>query len=339
MTERQALGIDISHWARTGGVNFQKVQRCVDNGTYDFLIIKAGQGGWTSTTFHEQIHGADEHGIPHSTYYFLDPNVEIDRQSRHYVDLVGTNQTSYFVDVEIPYPPEDGGRLPTRLELLTMLDELERLTQVRPIIYTRVSILRDIRFMTAARDYQLWIAQYLWDRSIYPFQKLQYTTFDDFLDDYAGTIPPSIRGTGLTNNVILWQFSEKGDGAEYVFNELTSDPLYPIGKKSADLNVSIQGRDEFISTFLGTTATAITVSEPVGDAEGLPTYPGLTNQDIINLFLRASSIERYWGLIRDAGLEYLAIPRENRAKPYTGPRIEDLPNLRVQDKNAILAVM
>jgi GH25 family lysozyme M1 (1,4-beta-N-acetylmuramidase) len=129
MDKRQALGIDISHWSRTGGVNFEKVQQYVKDGTYDFLIIKAGQGLAESVTFLEQMKGAEQKGIPHTTYYFLDPTVDINKQAKHYVNLVGTEQPSYIVDVELPYPASEGGRLPTRIELLKFLGELERLTQ------------------------------------------------------------------------------------------------------------------------------------------------------------------------------------------------------------------
>lgn len=136
MIERQALGIDISHWSRTGGVDFGKVKQHVKNGTYDFLIIKAGQGLVESFTFAEQIKDAEQNDIPHTTYYFLDPNSDIKKQTKHYVNLVGKEQLTYIVDVEIPYSPIEGGRLPTRTELRNFLDELEMFTQTRPIIYS-----------------------------------------------------------------------------------------------------------------------------------------------------------------------------------------------------------
>jgi hypothetical protein len=68
-----------------------------------------------------------------------------------------------------------------------------------------------------------------------------------------------------------------------------------------------------------------------------PTYPGITNQEMINLFFKASSEILYWPWIVDAQLEDMAFPRENRTKPYTGPKIEDLPNLEDNEKEALLA--
>jgi GH25 family lysozyme M1 (1,4-beta-N-acetylmuramidase) len=338
MAQRQALGIDISHWSRTGGVNYEKVQKYVKEGTYDFLIIKAGQGLAESVLLIEQMKGAEQKGIPHTTYYFLDPNIDINKQAKHYVDLVGTEQPSYIVDVELPRSVSEGGRLPTRTELLQFLDELERLTQKQPIIYSRIQLLRLIRFLTAAKDYKLWIAQYLWDWSLLPQEKVFYRFFSDFLDDYAGTLPPSIRGTNLKKNVLLWQFSEKGDGYHYIFNKRTADPRFTVGKKSADLNVSIQERDIFMQTMFGDTPppdiTEVEEEEHEEPAES--TYPDMKNQDMINLFLRASSDILYWQWIVEAQLEYMATPRENRDKLYTGPKIEDLPGLEHDEKNALL---
>lgn len=340
MPDRQALGIDISHWSRTGGVNFDKVQTHVNNGVYDFLIIKAGQGEVESVTFREQILGAEGKGIPHTTYYFLDPNRDIKKQAKHYVDLVGSQQRSYFVDVEIPYSPGEGGRLPTGNELRTYLDELERLAQRRPIIYSSILILRQIRFMSAAENYKLWLAHYLWDRSIYPNDTVLYKYFHDFLEDYADTLPPSARGTPLAKNVLLWQFSSKGDGQHYIFNKRTNDPRFPVGKKSADLNISIQKREAFMTAMFGDTPIDIPpVEVPPEEPGEEATYPGMTNQDMINLFLEASFITQYWDWIEKAQLEYMAIPRENRSKTYTGPKIEDLPNLSNDEKAALLKVL
>jgi hypothetical protein len=66
---------------------------------------------------------------------------------------------------------------------------------------------------------------------------------------------------------------------------------------------------------------------------------GITNQDMINFILAASSINEYWQWIVDAQLEHMATPQHNRTKPYTGPRIEDLPNLSADKKDKILTEM
>lgn len=85
---------------------------------------------------------------------------------------------------------------------------------------------------------------------------------------------------------------------------------------------------------------AVMKGEPIPDLQGEPTYPDMTNQDIINLIFKAaapSTSDPWSEWIVPAGLEYLAIPDENRTKPYTGPKIKDLSGLDDIQKTAILA--
>ena len=71
------------------------------------------------------------------------------------------------------------------------------------------------------------------------------------------------------------------------------------------------------------------------------TYPGLSNQDIINLFYQAAarSGENGWTWIEDAGLVGLAATREMRMKPYHGPKIEDLAGLSESQKEVLQEVI
>ena len=84
------------------------------------------------------------------------------------------------------------------------------------------------------------------------------------------------------------------------------------------------------------TALGITVPEPSPPPS--PTYPGKTNQDVINIFFRAAApfTLEPWEWVVQAGLEHMADPSENRQLPYTDPRFEDLPNLSQIQKNALL---
>ncbi len=79
--------------------------------------------------------------------------------------------------------------------------------------------------------------------------------------------------------------------------------------------------------------------EPPPPPAAEPTYPGRTNQDIINLFYTAAApfTQDPWEWVVQAGLEGMATPDSNRLKPYTGPRFENLPNLSQAKKNALLA--
>ena len=87
------------------------------------------------------------------------------------------------------------------------------------------------------------------------------------------------------------------------------------------------------------TALALDIAPPEPPAE--PTYLKLENQDLINVFFRAAATlnEHGWAWIVAAGLTYMAIPQENRGKLYTGPLVEDLPNLSDAQKGTLLQVL
>jgi len=71
-------------------------------------------------------------------------------------------------------------------------------------------------------------------------------------------------------------------------------------------------------------------------------FPKMTNQEMMLLIFKAAlpfTDDPWNDWIVRAGLEELAVPNENRGKPYTGPRIENLPNLTEAEKKAILALL
>lgn len=339
MSERQALGIDIHEYSRTGGINYRRVKDFVQAGIYDFLIVKSGLGLYESSLWEEQKRNVEAINVPYVTYHFVDPDRDEKAQIRKYIDRVGSDQPNYILDVEIPYR---GGRLPTRAELLTCCHEVQKLTGKRPILYSTMGILDSIGFRNDARQFKLWIALY---KRMRTDRRYFYRTFEDFVDDYAGTIPSTVRGTGLESNVILWQFSEKGDGRYYIFNARTNHPRWKVGAKDADLNISIEARQTFMQAMFGDDpgstggrgGVVVVGEQPQG-----PPYPGKRNQDIINWIFRAAAPftnDPWHDWVVRAGLSSLAIPAANRGKPYQGPRIEDLPNLSDVEKAAILAAM
>lgn len=68
-------------------------------------------------------------------------------------------------------------------------------------------------------------------------------------------------------------------------------------------------------------------------------YPGLTNQDMIQVFYRAATSDTYWEWIVTAKLQGLAASQEARKEIYAGPKIEDLPGLSASQKQALLSKM
>jgi GH25 family lysozyme M1 (1,4-beta-N-acetylmuramidase) len=341
MNIRQAFGIDINEWSRKGGINHDLVLQHYKNEVYDFLIIKAGLGFLKSILFDEQRQSASRIGIPYSTYHLPDPRLDMREQARKYIDWLGTEEPSYIVDVE---SPARGVRPPNRQELIIFIDEIEKLTRKQPVIYSRMNLLQEIGFLNDARNYPLWIAQYPFDRSLLPEKRSQYLYFHDFTRDYEWKLPPSVAGSGLINNVLLWQFSEKGSGPYYIYNRTTADPKFSRGMESADLNISTKGRDELMLALFGVEIGLEPKKEnnhPGVEVEN-PPYPGLSNQDVINLIYKAARpfTRDPWGdwIVR-AGLENLALIPGSREKPYIGPKIEALQGLTDQEKAAILSAL
>jgi hypothetical protein len=351
MAERQALGIDINKYARAGGINYDLVNQDIQAGVYDFLIISTGVGRDKSPIFEEQRGNVERLDIPYVTYHLIDPRNGIKEQARDYFNWVGAGQPNYIVDIESPNV-KMGVRVANKAEIRSYIDELVHLTGKQPILYSRMNILEPIGFVDEARKYRLWIAQYLWDPSK-PTDKdgvgVQYGSFDDFVIDHAMSFPPSVLNTPLQHNVILWQFSANGDGRRYIYNPTTADPKNPQGMFNADLNISIKGRSEFMKFMFGRVPDIKEVSDThVSDVvthesqPGGSTYPGITNQDMINLIFKAAkpfTAHPWEDWVVRARLESLANPSENRSKPYTGPRVEDLHNLSETEKSAILSLL
>jgi len=246
MAKRQARGIDIDENARTGGTNFTLAKKLVQDGVYDFLIIKAGLGIRKSEIFDEQRQAAEQAGIPYVTYHLPDPSADMIKQARDYIKWVGKDQPAYIVDIERPYDEKKGGRLPKKNELKAYLAEFEKLTSKPPLLYTRMDILKDTDFLKEAEEYSLWLAEYPYKNAA---KEELYKDFDDFLGAHAWTAP-STKGSNLEKNVILWQFSKKGR-PDLIYNKKTKHHEYKVGKQSADLNISIKERDEFMKQLFG----------------------------------------------------------------------------------------
>ena len=87
------------------------------------------------------------------------------------------------------------------------------------------------------------------------------------------------------------------------------------------------GRKEVIET------GPVPTTNPIHD----PTYPGLVNQDLINLFYKVASFfgENGWHWIVRAGLAAIGATRKTRFEDYRGPQIKSIPGL-TQDQLELL---
>jgi hypothetical protein len=70
------------------------------------------------------------------------------------------------------------------------------------------------------------------------------------------------------------------------------------------------------------------------------TYPGLTNQDVINLFFHAASSlgQHGWDWIEQVDMEYLATPDLMRSLPYRGPELALISGLNTEQIQAMAQV-
>jgi lysozyme len=84
-------------------------------------------------------------------------------------------------------------------------------------------------------------------------------------------------------------------------------------------------------------ADALGVARDAGDFDA--PYPGLLNQDMINVFYAAArqQSESGWAWIERAGMTYMGQDQATRYMPYQGPLVENIPNLD-EDERTLLAV-
>ena len=183
-------------------------------------------------------------------------------------------------------------------------------------------------------DYPFWVAQY-------PYDRAWNERLTEVLSVSGGWEPRLPAGH---RNWKFWQFS--ADGNQKGPENGIERKVWHLVPPAVDIDVfngTVQELMEWLSLEDqgGGEINPPIVEPPVVQPEE-PTYAGMTNQDMIDLIFKAAqpSGKHYWNhWVKNAQLEYLAIPEVNRKKPYTGPKIEDLPGLTGNEKNVILAAM
>ena len=227
LPERQARVVDISRYWRTGGIDWPRLK-----GNFDAVIIAAGVGFQADALLPEHTEKAEAHDIPYATFHIPDPAKDMAEQAQFYAEQPGVKGHRVFGDWEAPYR---GSREPNQVEFLYYLTALDHHAEQNAGIYSRMEILKRMGLPDWLHGRDLWLAQYIYE---FYADALQYRRFEPFLERYPMRVPPSANGTGLEENVVLWQFTEKGDARHYCARRLTEDPKYVYGMTNADLNVS-----------------------------------------------------------------------------------------------------
>ena len=146
-------GIDVSHWQ--GEIGWDAVA----DGGVEFAFIKATEGGdYTDPRFTANWAGARRAGALRGAYHFFRPQTDAMAQAAHFLRTVplAPGDLPPVLDVEVT----DGRSLDAvAAGVRTWLQEVERATGRRPILYTRAS------FWTAQMGegfggYPLWVAHY-----------------------------------------------------------------------------------------------------------------------------------------------------------------------------------
>lgn len=172
------LGIDVSH--HQGNINWNDVQNMKINGdTIQFVYLKVTEGiSHKDRKYKTNRKALDSKALKVGVYHFFSPNKNVIKQVNHFTTSFKKTTLKPVLDIETI------GDL-TKKEIVTavllFLNETEKRIGVRPIIYTYSSFYKDYFKATSLDSELFWIANYS--------SKCKLCDQD---------------------NVIAWQFSEKG---------------------------------------------------------------------------------------------------------------------------------
>ena len=214
-------GIDVSHWQSE--IEWAKVAQT----GVKFAFIKATEFPLNRVTvsidlnMRANINGASQYGILWGAYHFFRTHVDPVIQARTFCESVGTfSSLPPVLDLEV------AGSKGTKLneKVIYFLQEVERITNRRPIIYTSCGFWRSYMMYNRrsdtdwARIYPLWVAHYTyaWPNTVYPWAGWDFWQYSD-----KGKLP------GIKTAVDLNWFIGS-------YDELNQRFIQDIGNKSAD---------------------------------------------------------------------------------------------------------
>lgn len=196
--ENNVQGIDVSRYQ--GKIDWLQVKA----DKREFVFIKATEGQtYTDPNFTANVKGALSAGLLVGTYHFLKATTAAvaKAEAAHYAkSLEGVGGAKYFgLPPAMDYENNPSGISKTQINAVAkaFLTELERLTGVKPIIYTGNSFAGN--FDTSLSGYDLWIARY--SNTKVPDDQPAWKTWDIWQYSEAGKVP------GINGNVDLNEFN------------------------------------------------------------------------------------------------------------------------------------
>lgn len=211
------IGPDISFYQKDDTPNPIRFEMMADDA--NFIILRAGQGGWIDKEYVKSYRGAGAVGLPRGAYWYYDNRYHPQRQAELFSEIVkqaGPLELEMWVDIEqreYTASPYAGWR-----NWYDFIERLKQLTDNRIGIYTGpyywMEFTRDtppvnLRYFA---QYPLWIAQ--------------YTSADQ-----PTTPAPWTKWT-------YWQFTDQGPGREY-----------GVQSEEIDLNVFAGSLDDFTERY------------------------------------------------------------------------------------------
>jgi len=174
-----SFGIDISH--HQGEIDWEDLLKTQGyDSIIQFVYCKATEGSdHVDTRWHQNRESLLELEMPHGAYHFFSPKTPPRPQVKHF--LQHWKNTALDLPPVLDVEAEGFSDKDLIAKMKIWLREVERLTGIRPIIYTSLHFF-ETKFRNDFKNYQFWIAA--------------YSRKPDCIED---------------SRLIHWQYSEKGE--------------------------------------------------------------------------------------------------------------------------------
>ncbi|MCM3041728.1 glycoside hydrolase family 25 protein [Paenibacillus motobuensis] len=219
-----AQGIDVSHW--NGVINWPKVAAS----GISFAFIKATQNS-VDKRFIENVKGAKAAGLLIGAYHYLDERVTtVDAAkaaAKMFYNAIQYAGVKFDLPPVLDYESKSSGlsAAGTTAVAKAFLEEIKRLTGVRPILYTYPAFIGNFSGLS---QYPLWIARYSTQTpaDVSGWKRWEFWQYSD--GQAGGTLPNGSRKVnGINGQVDLNEF----DGTE-------ADLRHKYGPKKEEAKVT-----------------------------------------------------------------------------------------------------
>ena len=146
------LGVDLSHWNK---VDWKKLSKHTS-----FAIIKATQGiSFVDPEFKNNQRLARKYQVPLGYYHFASGYASPKQEAEHFIKTIGDLEIGELLTLDWEIQHHN----PVQW-CLQFLEEVEKMTNVKPLIYLNVATLKRYDWSPVAKnDNGLWIAYYGWN--------------------------------------------------------------------------------------------------------------------------------------------------------------------------------